>query len=243
MTTTMLDHALAYAAAGYELFPLVERQKYPAVRNGLLEATSDPATIRQWWGRRPDCNIGLRPPAGVLVLDVDPRNGGSSDQLGDLPDTWTAHTGGGGQHILFTYGGPVLGRVRDTTGIDVKSRSGYIVAAPSIHPSGRQYRWANEHPIAPLPGHLVPRVRRTPPPATGRKLATGNWRGIVRVVAEAVEGNRNDRLFWAACRAAEESAPPAMWADLRNAARAVGLDDREIDGAFRSATDRVGVPA
>lgn len=238
---TMLDHALGYADAGWPVFPLAPRTKRPATAHGKDDATTDAALIRQMFAGRDDYNVAIRPVPGVIVLDVDPRNGGTIDALGDLPATWTARTGGGGWHLLFRYRGDTVGRVRGTDGIDIKTEAGYIVAAPSIHPDGGAYEWVNHHPVVALPSHLHARVRREPArrvKGAGRVSAPG---GLVAVVAAATEGNRNNALFWAACRAAESDAPDAVWGDLRSSAQLVGLDDREIDQTIASALDRTAV--
>ena len=48
------------------------------------------------------------------------------------------------------------------------------------------------------------------------------------------EGNRNDGLFWAACRAAE-AGDETVLAELATAARSTGLPDREIAATINSA--------
>ena len=83
-----------------------------------------------------------------------------------------ARTGGGGWHLLYAPTG--LGnRVGLLPGVDWRGRGGLVVAPPSIHASGRPYRW-----VRPLAGGLPtvpealrrllapPRVERTtlPPP-------------------------------------------------------------------------------
>jgi hypothetical protein len=63
-------------------------------------------------------------------------------------------------------------------------------------------------------------------------------RGILRVVAHATEGERNNALYWAACRFAENTLDSSeAYALLLDAARAVGLPLTEarntIGSAFR----------
>src|SRR5699024_803274 len=73
----MLEHALKYAADGLAVFPLVPRTKRPATAHGKDDATLGADQIRAWWTATPDANIAARPPEGVVVLDVDPRHGGT----------------------------------------------------------------------------------------------------------------------------------------------------------------------
>jgi len=232
---TLAEYASEYAAAGWPVFPLVPRTKRPATAHGKDDASTDTDQIRSWWAATPTANIGLRPVPGVIVLDVDPRNGGTLDALGHLPATWIARTGGGGWHLLYRYQGEVAGRVRDADGIDIKANSGYIVAAPSIHPDGGIYRWETHGPVVALPQHLHSRVRRHVPRPRGRGTSTPTPGGIITVVAEAQPGNRNNVLFWAACRLAEENAPHTAWDDLRASAQLAGLGDMEIAQTIASA--------
>ncbi|MGW6035298.1 bifunctional DNA primase/polymerase [Gordonia terrae] len=235
-----LDVALGYAERGIGVFPLKPRSKVPATRNGLHDATCDPAVIRHWWRpTQPAWNIAVRPPTHLIVLDVDPRAGGSLDDLGSIPTTRIASTGGGGWHVWFRYSGRVRGKLAGADGIDIKGNNGYLVAPPSIHPNGREYRWEIEHPAAVLPDHLVERV--APPSQLDRgqpvqsSLSTPKCSGLVRTVAEAGDGNRNHALFWAACRAVEGGADPAVFGELLHAAVNAGLSDREAERTIQSA--------
>jgi len=206
----------------------------------LDDATTDLRRIAALWACWPEANIGLRPPEGTVVLDVDPRAGGDRalaelvDQHGPLPTTLIANTGGGGLHIWLCCPGPYRGQL--ARGIDVKSSSGYLVAPPSVHASGRRYEWANRAGITPASSRLRRLIRR-PEPQPGRSaLSRGTADdGLVRVVATAAEGGRNRALHWAACRAAERGAPAGLLDQLREAARSTGLEDREIEKTVRSA--------
>jgi hypothetical protein len=75
----MLAAALAYASRGWPVFPVASGGKVPAIKGGrgCNDATTDPATIREWWQRLPGANIGLAcGPADLVVVDVDPRHAG-----------------------------------------------------------------------------------------------------------------------------------------------------------------------
>lgn len=234
-----VDHAVAYAKAGLSVLPLHTRAKTPATKHGKNDATTDVERITSWWARHPDHNIGVRPPQGAVVLDVDPRNGGD-DALAELvgryeplPETWTCCTGSGGRHIWLRASGPFRGRLCD--GVDLKSNAGYLVVPPSIHPNGQPYRWANALPVAHAPAWLRPML--TPPPAPTRSTPSSpsGRDGLVDFVATAAEGNRNAALFWAASRAAAEGTLPAMTAQLVAAAVNNGLPEREAQATIRSA--------
>ena len=78
--------------------------------------------------------------SGLLVLDVDPRDGGPESlaalerENGPLPETARARTGGGGVHVFFRY--PAEKEVRNSAGwlglgLDVRGEGGYVVVPPS----------------------------------------------------------------------------------------------------------------
>ena len=103
--------------------------------------------------------------SGVVVLDGDPRNGPSLAQLAPrLPLTPTVETGGGGRHYYFLL--PAGTRVQKVpallAGLDVQGEASYVVAPPTIHPSGRPYRW--------LPGQALGEVLLAPLPGVVRHL-------------------------------------------------------------------------
>ncbi|HET8843990.1 MAG TPA: bifunctional DNA primase/polymerase [Ktedonobacteraceae bacterium] len=170
-TMSLANAARSYAKQGLPVFPLVPRDKMPRVPRGFYSATTDPEQIQGWWSRWPSANIGIATgkASGLWVLDVDPRNGGlgSLEALERHAKTWGAITslsetlrqltGGGGIHLLYAEPtllsgiNPPNGAFAGYQGIDLKKSGGYIVAAPSIHPSGMAYQWQHERLPAPFP--------------------------------------------------------------------------------------------
>ncbi|MGW0245101.1 bifunctional DNA primase/polymerase [Nocardia goodfellowii] len=230
--------ALKYAAQGIELFPLKPRTKIPLTEHGMKDATANQTQVLEWWQQWPQANIGVRPAEGLVVLDVDPRSGGTLESLGPLPETWTARTGGGGWHLWFRHPEKTRGKLAGCSGVDIKTHHGYLVAPPSIHPDGGVYEWLNDAPIARLPAHLRNRVRALSapvamPPQSRPGPDTGT--GLAAWLAQAVEGERNSSLHWAACRAMETESPTATLAEVVEAARQIGLGDWEIENTIKSA--------
>jgi Bifunctional DNA primase/polymerase, N-terminal/Primase C terminal 1 (PriCT-1) len=134
--------------------------------NGLLSATIETGVIKHWWGYlAPEANLGVVTDR-LIVVDIDPRHDGDESfralerEHGEMPTTWRVLTGGGGEHVLFAcpdgveisnvvaelMDDPPLGR-----GIDIRARSGYIIAPPSRHISGRPYAWSVDHHPADVP--------------------------------------------------------------------------------------------
>lgn len=160
----LLGAALSYAARGWPVVPLVPGGKVPAslVRHGVQHATTDCDVIRYWWSKLPQANIGLAC-AAFLVVDMDPRNDGEATlaQLlarhGALPPTPSQRSGSGGLHALFQRPSVAL-RGKLARGVDlVHGPRRYIVAAPSVHPSGNRYEWLQSPtlPLAPLPAWII----------------------------------------------------------------------------------------
>jgi KaiC/GvpD/RAD55 family RecA-like ATPase len=170
----LLHAALHYASLGWHVFPVDPRGKRPIgglVPHGKDNATTDAATIRSWWSRVPDANIGIAcEPSGIVVLDVDIANGKrGSESLAaineQLTPTLMAQTGSGGIHAIYSrpLGVPPSQRYGFRDGLDLIGR-GYVVAAPSVHASGNAYAWTNQKPIAPLPAILIDFARAAPSP-------------------------------------------------------------------------------
>jgi hypothetical protein len=152
--------------------------KHPIPAHGLKEATTDPSIIAEWRRRWPMCNLAVATGAvsKIIVLDVDPRNGGDESlaeligTYGPLPETVLAATGGGGRHFVFEHPGTRIGNSKGKIGpgLDGKGDGGYIVAPPSLHASGRRYRWVNDpwhYQPAPISDWLLEKMLPKPEPA------------------------------------------------------------------------------
>ena len=120
-----------------------------------------------------------RSEAGILVLDIDPRNKGNETlarlkkELGPLPDTVTALTGGGGRHLIFKH--PLFPVRKDTSGkvfgpgVDVLSDGCIMIAPPSLHASGKRYRWVKGKGIPVPRTSVIPTAVARP---IGRRCAS-----------------------------------------------------------------------
>ena len=148
--TTLGAAAASYAARGWAVFPLQPGGKEPLTPHGFKDASIYPEAIAGWWRRWPAANVAIATGtlSGVAVLDIDPRNGGDESlrdleaRYGPLPDTPTVLTGGGGQHYYFAIPkGMTVRSRRLAPGVDLKGEGGYVVAPPSVHPSGQRYVW------------------------------------------------------------------------------------------------------
>lgn len=261
-----LEGALNYAEAGWPILPCLwwgPKAKRPLIGRGYLDASTDPETIQQWWGRWPNAMVAVVPPRGLVALDIDPRNGGTLQALEDLngrplPETAYVRTGSGGLHLYYRTGlDRMTGHLRGQNGtalagIDVKhGGTGYLIAPPSLHPeTGKAYEWhgeaiaalpqALEAAITPRSGRVSSASAKMSQKATARER-NGAFALIARYEANTREGNRNCALFSLACKFWTEGQGGDVFEALRVAGLEVGLDAGEIDRTIDSAREHVGV--
>jgi hypothetical protein len=194
--------AMSYCAAGWSVLPLWPHDKRPLIEwERFQNERASPATVAEWYRRWPTANVGVVTGeiSNLVVLDVDPEHGGDASiehlerQFSPLPVTVEATTGGGGRHFYFAHPGTIVrNRAGLLQGIDVRGDGGYIVAPPSVHPSGRRYAWVPGRSPAEMTPAVLPRwiVIRSGGPRLGRSRA--EWRRLVR---EGVpEGQRNSTI-------------------------------------------------
>ncbi|MFD9863712.1 bifunctional DNA primase/polymerase [Streptomyces alboflavus] len=161
----------------------------------------------------------------------------------------------GGLHVYYAALGQEVRNSASKVGwrVDVRGAGGYVVAPPSVV-AGRSYRWqaGAESPPAALPGWLLSLALPAPVvPVQGRRAAPVPARpveslaAVVHFVLEAREGERNSRLYWAACRALELAREGRVdevgaFGSLVDAGVYVGLSRAEAERTVRSA-DRAPV--
>ncbi|MDX2894697.1 primase alpha helix C-terminal domain-containing protein, partial [Streptomyces scabiei] len=84
----------------------------------------------------------------------------------------------------------------------------------------------------------------SPPPRTNPAGPAGpvgaHGHGLIHFVLTAQEGQRNTRLFWAACRAYENGLGPDLTNALVEAAVRTGLTEREARSTVASAARMSG---
>jgi hypothetical protein len=162
--SSKLAWAEAYVRLGFKVFPCrsVEDSgkctcgkaecngigKHPLTAKGVKDATDDPEKLKQFFtGAYEIANIGIATgePSGIVVLDVDDPKALETFQRqhGSLPKTPSVETGSG-RHFYFIFDercSPLKNSVKFSGGLDVRTSGGYVVAPPSVHASGKGYRW------------------------------------------------------------------------------------------------------
>lgn len=170
----VLTAALRYAARGWPVFPCNPDTKRPLVptvkeqeagwcliagerralkkgEGGLHLATSDEATIRDWWTRWPKAMIGLPTGegVGVVVVDLDPRIVPADAMLkslarfcgpGAMPPCPLVRTQSGGLHLWFAYPasgdeGAASRREPNEKAEKIGNRAGLFAKAPAGLPA------------------------------------------------------------------------------------------------------------
>ena len=225
--------------------------------HGVHDATTDPDRIRALFALAPwATGYGIacgRAPVHLMGVDLDVKHG--ADGVTGLltlarshgfavPQTVTVLTPSGGRHLWFTAPGPVPNSAgRLGPGIDIRGSGGYVVGPGSRTVAGR-YLLApgtGAHPLAEAPPALLHLAVPPPPPPRGpederpRHPMEKRAAALVRFVLDSHEGERNGRLFWAACRAYDAGFGEALAPALVTAAVHTGLSEREAAATVASA--------
>ena len=167
---TKLEHAIALAAKGFWVFPIVEGKKAPPRMEGWQRfATREPNKIADLWRAHPNDNIGIYTGKfgrneALVVVDVDNKDGKDGDaellklELAgfDLAPTMENHTPTGGRHLVYrTLRAVKQGANVLAAGLDIRSKGGYIVG-PGSEIDGAFYH-ASDESIAVAPQWLIDR--------------------------------------------------------------------------------------
>jgi hypothetical protein len=226
---SLLDHALKFAEQGTFIFPAPatgeKKGIYPgATTNGRRWGnTNDPATVRAYWLKHPDANIGL--PTGednkIFVFEFDTPEGHEVDgatalaeleaKYGKLPETLQSQSPSGSIHYYFNHPGFYVkssaGEI--APGIDIKGDGGMVFAPPSNRPGRGVYCWLNHLPTVDAPQWLLDLIKATatksastaqrptvpiPPPPPGATPVEKAVHEAYHSVALMKKGRRNHKL-------------------------------------------------
>ena len=111
--------------------------------------------------------IATGEPSGIIVIDVEREGLQEFAKLGDLPETVTVETGGGGRHFYFRLppGHELSNKVRvHGLPVDVRTTGGYVIAPGANHISGGEYKWINsisDVAVAECPEWLLTLISRS----------------------------------------------------------------------------------
>lgn len=260
-----LDYYLrGFTAQGIRVFPLAPRAKTPVTAHGVLDATLDRTAFEAEWHR--GCNLGIATGDVIDAIDCDSigcfvafaeklagQHFADAKQAADAvqkqigPVVWTAR----GAHVLCLAdhsrkNGVHLLQLADGS-IDYRAANGYIVAPPSIHPSGAEYRFHSGYfmPLSVAPEWLWPKKVESLPTvqidASGDTPDSYFDRALdanIDRLSQAQEGTRNHTLNTCAFNLGQIASTPAQ-ADraeraLHDMARSIGLAEHETVMSIRS---------
>ena len=154
---TVLEAALAYTDLGISVLPV--SGKVPAIRSWAeRQRKRAPVAMIQYWHRE-----GLLSGVGIVagtvsnnlvVVDLDSPEAVATylNRWPELADTYMVTSGSGKGAHLYYYAKvmPRTTRVVNASGggnIELRADGTYVVAPPSLHPSGKPYSVARELPI------------------------------------------------------------------------------------------------
>ena len=201
----MRDEALSYQSRGWSVIPLrfsgdTENRKKPLLDEWDPYKTT-PATkeqVESWWTKWPKANVGIimGQVSGMIAVDMDGPHGVELLKRANVSVPKTATVGtGAGFHAYYKHPGyPVPNRARllegpNKSGVDIRGDGGYVVAPPSVHGSGRVYRWVVplEDGVAELPSDLAALITRKVLP---NEPHTDGW--LDSAMRGVPEGQRDD---------------------------------------------------
>lgn len=159
LKTSKLNAALEYAARGWHVLPLKANKKDPhfdLIKKAYLSATTDTDLIKFWYEVDPKANLGIAAmQSGLVILDIDRRNGGELTDL--FNETYTVETSDG---FHLYYKAPLNANFKGSIfGVDIKYK-GYVAGAPSIHPSGHVYKVIKDIEVNELSDELLQEISK-----------------------------------------------------------------------------------
>lgn len=164
-TLNLKAQALRLAQQGYRVLTIHKGQRVASQKLWPATATTDATKIKAAWSRQPRANIGVLTGHGLVVIDVDVKNGKNGlHALSELrtqyrlPKTRTVRTPSGGYHLYYRYDADRYD-LRCATewvpGIDIRANGGYVVAPGSrIREYPNPYRLIWDVPTQFLPEEL-----------------------------------------------------------------------------------------
>lgn len=240
---TCRDAALSYRQHGWSVIPVRHGTKQAAIKwVAYQHHLPTVAKIDEWWPADDPDRHGVAiicgRISGLIVVDVDPRNGGDrslrelEEEGNVLPKTVTVHTGrGDGGFHAYLRSDDAVACSKVAPGVDLRADGGYVVAPPSLHlETGVAYAFSDVRDMAECPPWLTegPSIGKGADPERQDRLEHPSPTDLVGRGASSLrpamsnlgeqlpEGARNDALTHLAGR-------------MRN----IGLSAKAIDAALQ----------
>jgi hypothetical protein len=150
---TIQGYVRLYRKLGFNVFPLKPKTKDQFLFDSWKDFQTKTITeqgIAHFWPKDSQNNIAIVTGAisgNLWVLDFDSEEGYhkafTQEERSKLESSTLVARTGRGVHVYFRYKDAIEPRNQSAMTpdgkVDVRANGGYVVAAPSIHPSGKQY--------------------------------------------------------------------------------------------------------
>ena len=173
--------------------------------------------------------------SGILVVDIDPRNGGSID---GWPATgMMVTTGSGGTHLYYKMPAGGLQGYSSALGIDIQANGKFVVAPPTLHPDTHEpYIWdPDDEELGEIDLETIARLAPRKAETNGATVDSKRYTDPGIVVSE---GGRNDTAARLAGYYAKNNIPFAQAIELISATSETNwkppLPRKEIEATVRS---------
>lgn len=190
-----------YSKLALSFFPVPEKSKQSIVEWKQYQSRKPTGFELNYWRTLANSNLAIVCGAvsgNLVVLDCDTEDVffdldrviASKIGKGSVLDFTRVSRTGKGYHIWLRTGTPV--KCCKFPMLDIKGEGGYIIAPPSIHPSGTEYKFLNQQPIRVIEslydiGVDINQKTNTELPPTGNQPG---W--VSRLLCGVSEGGRND---------------------------------------------------
>ena len=214
--TSTLQQALAYRRRGFSVIPIKPKDKTPLIAwEPYQTEVASESTIKHWFESFANANIGLVTGAISDCVVIDPDSEEAKNKLKELLPNYDlskvprSHTGKG-WHLFFKHPGVgIPNRTGVLPNVDVRGDGGYVVAPPSIHPNGKEYKW--EVPLnGPLPELPVELFKLISAPAGNTESGYRERFDTAGALAGVPEGQRDATVFKLACKLRNADVPRDM---------------------------------
>jgi hypothetical protein len=163
MNNLLMSWAKKYIGLNWSIIPIETRGKKPLIKwEEFQSRRASEAELNEWLKKWPDMNLGVvtGKVSNLIVVDADGAEGIKNISKLKLISTISASSGKG-KHLYYKWLNTVSD-VRNSASkiapnVDIRGEGGYVVVPPSIHPSGRMYRWERFVPtaLASVPAHIL----------------------------------------------------------------------------------------
>lgn len=261
-----VDWAVSYLRRGWAVIP-VGGDKKPLISSWkqYQQALPTEYEVRDWYTQRPNAGVAILTGriSNLVVLDVDPRNGGDASLVSFLAESGLTEadllgpkvsTQSGGAHYYFKYpeNQVVKTRAGFRPGLDLKSDGGYCVAPPSTVPgTDRGWTWAQPDGEPPplLPALVIIGDPAWRQPAPGRATEAGprqlqqrEYGGLLQPKSAGERMMAMVRLVGHFCALGETQIATYRIMSMWNEKNTPPLEPDEFDYQFGQMFSRWGAP-